>query len=87
MQRAMKGTEKKHRPKCVALKGKIGENAGCSIYDLRPSPCRAFQASFENGIHQQRCDEARRAHGLRPLVKSDWLEFPTPQENKSGIVI
>ena len=71
--RCMKGTAKKHRPQCVGLKGRIGRDAHCSIYALRPSPCRAFSASYENGVHQPRCDEARRAHGLRPLTLRDWL--------------
>ncbi len=70
--RAMSGTTAKHRPRCDALAGKIGESVGCRIYGNRPSPCRAFEASFENGRKNSRCDEARAAHGLRPLVTADW---------------
>lgn len=70
--RAMKGTTAKHRPRCTALAGRIGEEVGCRIYESRPSPCRAFAASFENGIKNPRCDEARAVHGLRPLSPADW---------------
>jgi Fe-S-cluster containining protein len=70
--RTMRGTTAKHRPRCVALAGRIGEDVGCKVYENRPSPCRAFQASFENGVKNPRCDEARAAHGLRPLTSGDW---------------
>ena len=70
--RAMNGTTAKHRPRCVALSGRIGEEVGCRIYLNRPSPCRAFAASFEDGKKNPRCDEARAAHGLRPLTVTDW---------------
>lgn len=69
--RAMKGTGAKHHPKCVALKGRIGEKVSCSIYANRPTPCRAFPASYEDGKHNPRCDEARRAHGLPPLRRGE----------------
>lgn len=70
--RAMKGTTAKHRPRCTALAGRIGQEVGCRIYESRPSPCRAFAASFENGMKNPRCDEARAVHGLRPLSPADW---------------
>jgi Fe-S-cluster containining protein len=70
--RCMKGTNDKHHPKCSGLRGRIGVNALCSIYSLRPTPCRAFKASFEDGQRNERCDEARARHGLRPLVAGDW---------------
>lgn len=73
--RTMKGTGVKHHPKCVALKGQVGELAFCSIYENRPSPCRKFEASYENGVQNKRCDEARRAHGLKPLTKDDWRRY------------
>ncbi|MBC7370175.1 MAG: YkgJ family cysteine cluster protein [Bdellovibrionaceae bacterium] len=72
--RCMQGTEVKHNPKCVSLTGRIGKNAQCGIYENRPTPCRNFTASFENGTSSPRCDEARAAHGLRPLKRGD---FPT----------
>ena len=71
----MKGTAEKHRVRCIALDGTIGKEVACSIYSLRPSPCRAFKASFEDGTHQVRCDEARAKYGLRPLKFKDWVSF------------
>ncbi len=70
--RCMKGTNKKHHPHCAALSGRVGQKVGCEIYSNRPSPCRNFKASFEDGYHQPRCDEARAKHGLKPLTKYDW---------------
>ena len=70
--RCMKGTAKKHRPKCEGLKGRIGKDACCSIYPLRPTPCRAFAASYVDGVKNVRCDEARAAHGLPALRPGDW---------------
>lgn len=67
--RCMKGTLSKHKPRCVALRGKIGERAMCSIYENRSSTCRRFKASYEDGYHNPRCDEARAKHGLAPLTK------------------
>ncbi len=68
----MKGTDVKHSPKCVALKGRIGHFVNCEIYENRPSPCHRFKASYEDGKPHPRCDEAREKHGLRPLCKQDW---------------
>lgn len=73
--RSMKGTSSKHHSRCVALEGKVGEGVACSIYTLRPSPCRDFEASFEDGTHRRRCDEARARYGLRPLTRKDWADF------------
>lgn len=70
----MKGTDEKHRPACMALDGIIGTKVGCKIYSNRPSPCRNFLASYEDGIHRPRCDEARRKHGLRPLGREAYGE-------------
>ncbi len=70
----MKGTERKHRPRCVALSGEIGISVSCAIYENRPTPCRRFTASYENGVREPRCDEARLRHGLKPLTKSDFKE-------------
>lgn len=68
---AMKGTSKKD-PHCIALEGKVGELVSCKIYDRRPSCCRNFQASYENGIKNHRCDQARAGKGLAALTLSDW---------------
>jgi uncharacterized protein len=58
--------------RCKALEGKIGKSVGCKIYDRRPSPCRNFTASFEDGTKNLRCDEARAKMGLLPLTSEDW---------------
>lgn len=71
--KAMKGTAEKSPRKCIALSGQIGKRASCTIYENRPTPCRDFQASYEDGVQNKRCDEARAAHGLRPLTPGDWL--------------
>ena len=78
--RCMKGTNKKHHPQCAALSGRVGQTVGCQIYLNRPSPCRNFKASFEDGYHQPRCDEARAKHGLKPLTKYDWPAADTNPE-------
>jgi uncharacterized protein len=77
LQRGMNGTDNKHHPKCCALKGRIGEKAYCTIYNNRPTPCRTFEASYENGVANERCDLARQKHGLKPLCKMDWVKFKT----------
>ncbi|MOA32367.1 hypothetical protein D3C78_1535800 [compost metagenome] len=38
------------------------------MYEQRSSPCREFEASWEHGEHNPRCDAARAAHGLPPLT-------------------
>ncbi len=68
---AMKGTTTKP-PRCVALAGTVGCEVGCSIYALRPTPCREFTASWAEGEALEACDEARRRWGLAPLTPSDW---------------
>ena len=37
--RCMQGTQRVP-PRCVALRGDIGREVLCAIYDFRPSPCR-----------------------------------------------
>ena len=71
-QRCMKGTNHKHTPSCVALMGRVGQSAHCIVYSNRPSPCRLFKASFEDGYQNTRCDQARAKHGLAPLSKQDY---------------
>jgi hypothetical protein len=63
---AMRGTASAV-PRCVALEGRVGGTVRCSTYERRPSPCREFAASWEHGVHSERCDRARAAHGLPPL--------------------
>jgi Fe-S-cluster containining protein len=65
---AMRGTEVP-RPRCSSLEGKIGTAVSCAIYADRPSPCREFEASWANGARSERCDRARAAHGLPPLLE------------------
>ncbi len=60
------------RPRCVALGGHIGKSVGCTIYERRPSCCREFKPSYEDGIKNPRCDFARKGKGLRPLRPSDY---------------
>lgn len=78
--RIMKGTEHKHHPKCIALKGRVGSHVECSIYSQRSSTCRRFEASYENGKHNPRCDEARAKHGLSPLGREDFSELNHDEE-------
>jgi Fe-S-cluster containining protein len=63
---AMRGTERSP-PRCTALEGEIGRQVCCTIYPLRPSPCREFRASWVDGPRSERCDRARAAHGMPPL--------------------
>jgi len=77
---SMKGTNKKHRPACNALEGTIGKKVSCQIYESRPSPCRNFLASYEDGIYRARCDEARKKHGLRPLTKENFKDHNNKEE-------
>lgn len=53
--------------RCGALKGEIGLEVGCVIYASRPSPCREFSPFSGSGQVDERCSEARAAHGLPPL--------------------
>jgi Fe-S-cluster containining protein len=63
----MKGT-RGLQPRCVALTGEIGQQVACRIYAQRSSVCRAFQASWFDGVTvNEDCDRARAAHGLVPL--------------------
>jgi Fe-S-cluster containining protein len=68
----MKGTGSKGASRCLALEGEVGASVSCSIYGNRPSPCRSFEASFESGIENPGCAEARVAKGLLPLTPADW---------------
>ncbi len=50
----------------------MGEEVACKIYESRPTPCRDFTASFENGEANPRCDQARARYGLPPLTPRSW---------------
>lgn len=56
-----------HPVRCEALMGRCGELSICTIYQERPSACRAFEMGSD------RCDEARAAHGLAPVAT--WTVF------------
>jgi Fe-S-cluster containining protein len=64
--RAMRGTEQVP-PRCVALEGEIGRCVRCAIYERRPSVCREFAVSGQDGRRNELCDRARQAWGLPPL--------------------
>ncbi len=71
--RAMKGTNHKN-PRCIALEGEIGQQAGCKIYAKRSSSCADFGIHWENGSIRIsradliRCNQARKAHGLTEIT-------------------
>ncbi|HEX5636411.1 MAG TPA: YkgJ family cysteine cluster protein [Gammaproteobacteria bacterium] len=56
------------KPRCIALQGEIGTDVRCSIHPQRSSVCREFPFSGENNQPHDRCDKARAAHGLPPLM-------------------
>ena len=62
----MEGTDR-YPPRCVALRGQIGEAVRCVIYEYRPSPCRDFHSHGVFGIENAACNTARARHGLPPL--------------------
>lgn len=50
--------------KCKALEGEIGKHVSCSVYENRPSVCRAFEVISPEGIQNPRCRKARVFFGL-----------------------
>ncbi len=81
--RVMKGTNSPDAPRCIALRGRIGEAACCAIYERRSSSCRDFPASYVDGVTpNERCDRARACYGLPPLRPEDWFssdDEPEPE--------
>lgn len=65
----MRGTNLRS-PRCISLEGTVGQSVSCSIYDRRPSPCRAFAPEAAAGKGDMCCGDARRLHGLPPLAGS-----------------
>lgn len=57
----MQGTEQTP-VRCVALQGEVGSAVGCSIYAVRSSTCREFDAGSEV------CNLARQKIGLAPIT-------------------
>ncbi|WP_077999547.1 YkgJ family cysteine cluster protein [Edwardsiella tarda] len=66
LMRCMRGTNSK-RPRCIYLCGDVGQAVSCRAYAQRPTPCRDFMPSGENGQPNPACDRARAAYGLPPL--------------------
>jgi uncharacterized protein len=46
------------RPACVAFQGELGGTCRCSVYEARPSACRAFESG------DRLCLEARELAGM-----------------------
>lgn len=65
----MRGTRNRPR-RCIALRGTIGVDVRCAIYQQRPSPCRAFAPEAAAGHGDAACGDARRFYGLPPLMAS-----------------
>ncbi|WP_067701459.1 YkgJ family cysteine cluster protein [Erwinia sp. ErVv1] len=77
--RNMRGTNAA-TPRCVALEGEPGGCVSCGIYQQRPTPCREFARSGEDGVANEACDRARARYGLPPLF------YPvTPSLNESYV--
>jgi Fe-S-cluster containining protein len=75
---AMKGTNEAV-PRCVALEGAVGESVSCSVYERRPHCCRVFKPSYEDGVRNVRCEQARLAKGMPALKPGDfWPAPPLP---------
>jgi Fe-S-cluster containining protein len=66
--RCMSGTNQQPC-RCIALAGNPGESTQCQIYFNRPSTCREFLMSGENGKPNEACDRARAQFQLPPLYK------------------
>ena len=79
LRRVMRGTDKPN-PRCAALLGEIGTTVRCCIHSRRPSVCREFSPSWEDGLNNPSCDAARARWGLPVLTPQDWddPEQPTP---------
>lgn len=63
--RCMKGTNS-GTPRCDKLIGTL-PGARCSIYDLRPSPCREVNPTLDDGSPDPKCRRARELCGMAPL--------------------
>lgn len=54
-------------PRCIALRGEIGREVRCAIYEFRPSACCDFAPLAAVGRGDEACNDARRRHGLPSL--------------------
>ena len=78
--RNMRGTNQR-QPRCIALQGEVGGCVSCGIYQQRPSPCREFSMSGENGELNEACDRARARYGLPALFNPSLLEMTESYRN------
>ncbi len=63
----MKGTEIGGR--CSCLTGEVGKKISCSIYENRPSVCRAYHVWDNEGVANIDCNRLREKIGL-PAIKN-----------------
>ncbi len=54
----MKGTNS-YPPRCIALRGEVGEQVSCAIYEQRPTTCREFNEYELDGTPNTRCFKLR----------------------------
>lgn len=80
---AMKGTSVS-KPRCVALKGNVGEHVFCDIYSQRPTVCREFSVAWENGVANDRCNKARALWDIPPLLPEHPIEPDQPTTPKAA---
>ena len=68
--------------RCANLRGEIGREIGCSVYELRPSVCRAFEAGSD------KCHELRRMYGLEPQLTDEEVALfgPVTRARKIGAI-
>lgn len=58
----MQGTNT-YPPRCTALRGEVGKQVSCAIYEQRPTTCREFNVYELDGSPNMRCFKLR---GLTP---------------------
>lgn len=79
----MKGTDKPD-PRCICLKGTIGEQVSCDIYPFRSTICREVPYSWQYGIASEKCDKARLAWNLPPLAAPNPIEPDQPDTPRAA---
>jgi uncharacterized protein len=57
----MKGTNQK-LPRCIALRGTVGKQVSCEIYEVRSSSCKEVR------VGDIQCNKARLAHQMIPFI-------------------
>ena len=77
----MIGTERTS-PRCIALRGKVGDQVHCTIYEHRSTTCRELKVSWEDGEHNPHCDKARVAYGL-PVLPPTIFALATDQTSEA----